>query len=183
MHLSLFPPLLASYMTKTHSENEATNTSMLLTKLQTLFGFHRFFHSILLLFQDSIQHHVVFSIMSLHSPLVCDSFLVFIFQAVCIFKNLSLLFKTCEILYKIQIPSFSKEEKYWPVSHCPPVSPSPKGQQAFRTERWLPVSQGLSCKPVYHSLHHALPSLQHSGQGLLSFITEEVPDSLQPHGQ
>ena len=87
---------------------------------------------------------------------------------------LFLLFKTWEILYKIQIPSSSKKEKYWPVSHCLPVSPSPKGQQAFRTERRLPMSRGLSYKPLYHGPHHALLSLQHSGQGLLSLITEEV---------
>ena len=95
-------------------------------------------------------------------------------------KNLFLLFKTWEILCKIQIPSFSKKkkrEKYWPVSHCLAVSPSPKGQQAFRTERWLPMSRGLSRKPVYHSPRHARLSLQRSGQGLPSLITALVQNT------
>ena len=87
MYLTLFPPLLASYMTKTHSENEETNTSMLLAKPQTLFGFHQFFHSILFLFQESVQYHMEFSAMSLQSPLVCDSFLVSIFHAVSVLKK------------------------------------------------------------------------------------------------
>ena len=61
-----------------------------------------------------------------------------------------------------QLLKKKKKEKYWPVSHCLAVSPSPKGQQAAKK------------KPVYHSPCHARLSLQRSGQGPLSLITALV---------
>ena len=128
VQLTLFPPLLASYTTKTHSENEETNTNMLLTKLQTLFGFHQFFHSTLFLSQDSIQYHMVFGIMSLQSSLVCDSFLVFIFQAVCIFFYFYYL-KPGRFYIKSRYPAPQKKRN---IGLSPTASQSPPPQTGNR---------------------------------------------------